>query len=589
VKPIDALHHAVEIGDLSRVQALATTASIDDVDAAGLTALMLAARCVHATPAILRVLIDAGANLHATSTSQVGRGRTPLSFALSACDIHKTSLLLDAGADLHYSRDGYTALIDAALGGFGSPDDALLPMLRLLVSRGASLDDVTRYGESALSVLSLLGRFAAVRCLLDAGADPAPLKWTALHSAIALGSLSQVNAALDAGADVEVRDAWGRTPLLLAIHAGDQHKAELLMLHGADRNARGRCGKPALFYPIERRDMAMLTWLLAQGYSLLETDDFGMSALAHACEYGDVDAVRQLLDAGQDPDAADDHRNALYNCEDPTAARLLLDAGADPQHLQFEVRRALVGLPAVPSLRLCTATRDEAQRGAVRRFGSRNPERMDDPFWLAMLRSGVDAWSARQHFSDARWTLPEPGWCAGRFGQSITFLPDGRVIQIAGEHEDGYDPDFCIYNDVFVHEPDGRFAIYGYPENLFPPTDFHSATLVGGAIVIIGNLGYSHHRTPGVTPVFTLDTSTLKISRLHTKGEQPGWLYRHRAVLTPSRRIRVFGGRIESANAEQIDNSAMFELDLTSMTWMRIATDAKHVDAPHSLHATSRS
>jgi hypothetical protein len=27
-------------------------------------------------------------------------------------------------------------------------------------------------------------------------------------------------------------------------------------------------------------------------------------------------------------------------------------------------------------------------------------------------------------------------WCAQRFGQSLSFLPDGRVIQIAGEHED---------------------------------------------------------------------------------------------------------------------------------------------------------
>jgi hypothetical protein len=37
---------------------------------------------------------------------------------------------------------------------------------------------------------------------------------------------------------------------------------------------------------------------------------------------------------------------------------------------------------------------------------------------------------------------------------SLTLLPDGRAIQIGGEHEDYYDPDFCIYNDVFVHEPD---------------------------------------------------------------------------------------------------------------------------------------
>jgi hypothetical protein len=27
-------------------------------------------------------------------------------------------------------------------------------------------------------------------------------------------------------------------------------------------------------------------------------------------------------------------------------------------------------------------------------------------------------------------------------------------VQIGSEHEDDYDPDFCIYNDVFVHGGD---------------------------------------------------------------------------------------------------------------------------------------
>jgi hypothetical protein len=44
-----------------------------------------------------------------------------------------------------------------------------------------------------------------------------------------------------------------------------------------------------------------------------------------------------------------------------------------------------------------------------------------------------------------------------------------------GEHEDFYDPDFCIYNDVFVHERDGSVAIYGYPESVFPPTDYDAS------------------------------------------------------------------------------------------------------------------
>ena len=78
----------------------------------------------------------------------------------------------------------------------------------------------------------------------------------------------------------------------------------------------------------------------------------------------------------------------------------------------------------------------------------------------------------RKRFDPAAGYPAAPGWCADRFGQSLTLLPDGRAVQVGGEHEDHYDPDFCIYNDVFVHGPDGDLAIYGYPADVFPPSDF---------------------------------------------------------------------------------------------------------------------
>jgi hypothetical protein len=112
-----------------------------------------------------------------------------------------------------------------------------------------------------------------------------------------------------------------------------------------------------------------------------------------------------------------------------------------------------------------------------------------------------------------------------RFGQSITCLPDGRVVQIGGEHEDYYDPDFCIYNDVFVHGSEGSIAIFGYPEAVFPPTDFHTATLVDGAIYLIDSLGYVGTRRYGQTPVHRLDVGTYRMERQDASGEQPGWIY----------------------------------------------------------------
>jgi hypothetical protein len=159
-----------------------------------------------------------------------------------------------------------------------------------------------------------------------------------------------------------------------------------------------------------------------------------------------------------------------------------------------------------------------------------------------------------------------------RFGQSITLLPDGRVVQIGGEHEDYYDLDFCIYNDVFVHQRDGSVAVYGYPQSVFPPTDFHTATLVGDSICVIGSLGYQGTRCYGETPVYRLDVHTLRMDRVHASGEGPGWIYKHRAVAVPPHGIRIWGGMVVSGshNTESHEqNLGSFLLDLDRLRWRR--------------------
>ncbi|MEL7089634.1 MAG: hypothetical protein AAGL98_14530, partial [Planctomycetota bacterium] len=137
-----------------------------------------------------------------------------------------------------------------------------------------------------------------------------------------------------------------------------------------------------------------------------------------------------------------------------------------------------------------------------------------------------------------------PFWSWERFGQTRTVLDDGRIVCVGGEHEDWYDPDFCIYNDVVVLHPDGRHDIYIYSPNVFPPTDFHSATRIGDRIIIIGCLGYVDLRQPGHTPVFELDIETFAITPLTTTGVQPGWLHRHSVEKLEDDRLLVLGGRV---------------------------------------------
>lgn len=208
------------------------------------------------------------------------------------------------------------------------------------------------------------------------------------------------------------------------------------------------------------------------------------------------------------------------------------------------------------------------------RVGASNPERLTNPVWEWLVRSGQSAYSASRHFGLASGACREPGWSFARFGRSTTMLADGRTLQIAGEHEDAYDPDFYIYNDVVVRNADGSLDILGYPRDVFPPTDFHSATVVGDRVVIIGSLGYPADRMIGVTQVATLDLGTLAIASVETSGESPGWIHRHSAALADdgdaiviSRGLVDAGGGPYTALRENGDD---WRLDLTSWSWTRL-------------------
>jgi ankyrin repeat protein len=492
--------------------------------------------------------------------------------ALAEGDPRRVSALIAAGADIHYKVEhGYDALIDAVHGCDVARDPRLLELLTLLVAQGVDLSGVSAYEESGLRVLSRIGRFDAVRLLLDAGADKRQLEWTPLMEAVALGSLADVESALEQGAALEERDWWSRTAWLIALLAGDLAKARLLRERGADPNARGRCGCPPLFYAIQGHHPALLRWLLADGADVRQTDEFGSTALIEAVEADDIECVEILLGAGVDIDV-NAAGTALSRAGSRAVILRLLDAGADPGDLHSGGQRRLLGLPDVGAEALAAVSPDDFRRAFTRFFGKGNPERMRAPFWEAMIRCGTSAYAARCRFEEQCGPVARPVWCAERFGQSLTLLSDGRAVQIGGEHEDFYDPDFCIYNDVFVHECDGSVAIYGYPESVFPPTDFHTATLVGDSVYVIGSLGYPRARRYGETPVYRLDVRTLRMERLEAGGEGPGWIYEHRAAAVHPHGIRVWGGTVltgSDSEESHEQNHASFVLDLDHLLWHR--------------------
>jgi ankyrin repeat protein len=488
-------------------------------------------------------------------------------------DPTEVKAFIDAGAEVQYcDADGYDALIDAVHGRDVLHDTRLIDFLELLIANGVSLRGKSVYGESAVRVLSRLGRFDAVRMLLDAGADPGDVAFTPLIEAVAFGSLEDVERAIARGAELEERDHWERTAWIVAVQIGDIGKAERLRAAGAQVNARGRCGKPAFFYGILNCQTEMLRWLLGIGIDITQKDDFGTTALATAVESDSVEIARLLLNAGADVNEGAEFRTALHGACTRDVALLLLDAGADPLELGNQARRAIVGYPPEPDETLLNVSASEFEQGRSRRFGVSNPERMEVRFWKGMILSGISAYEGKALCvgESASGAGDGPVWCAQRYGQSLTFLPDGRVVQIAGEHEDSYDPDFCIYNDVFVHDGAGDVTIFGYPEAVFPPTDFHTATLIGEQIYLIGSLGYHGTRRYGFTPVYRMDTRTFRMEPLVTTGTSPGWIYEHRATPIGADGILVTGGTVvEVVHGDEVhsENTTGFILDIGRLEW----------------------
>ena len=199
-------------------------------------------------------------------------------------------------------------------------------------------------------------------------------------------------------------------------------------------------------------------------------------------------------------------------------------------------------------------------------------EIMTNPVWRWLIDSNISAYRANAHFEGPSSYDGNAGWCFNRFGRTLTELPDGTKILIAGEHEDSYDPDFFIYNDVVIAHPDGQIEIVGYPEDHFPPTDFHSATLVGDELILIGNLSYPHHGRIGESQVYAYDIATRRFRRIETSGDSPGWISRHQAKLDDHNGIIVSGGKIVTSPAKgsYLENYDTWRLNLNDWRWERL-------------------
>jgi ankyrin repeat protein len=274
----------------------------------GATALMLAS--ARGDAEIVRLLISAGARLD----DRDDEGRPALIYALTTRQPGIVSFLIEGGADVNASdKDGINALAVTCLTGEWGE-------VRQLLSAGGK----ETLSSCSLQAASALGTPAEIETLIKSGVDvnaqQKGTQVTALHIAASAGRTEVVAILLRAGADPDIPDAEGSTPLIRAVEAGKpdvvrallQSKVNLNKIKGP-RNFGG--GGTALHSAINGSQDEIADILIAAGVDIDAVDARGETALMLAARRNDTSLVEKLIE-----------RDANVNLQDESLWTALMKA-----------------------------------------------------------------------------------------------------------------------------------------------------------------------------------------------------------------------------------------------------------------------
>lgn len=246
------LHLSAKLGHTDCVQYLVSN-SCDAacIDESGLTPLHWAAQEGHST--CCQILLEAGAVVNRTNTANE-RTALHLAAANGQKDVCRLLLMEKATVNLQ-DNHGETALHNAAR--FGDRE-----LCEVILSFGATVNLTDRDGWSPLHEAARWGDGELVEGLLQRGADVAAVSndgESALHVVPGgYAELEVVEVLLKWRCDVNCKDYDGEAPLHVAVKLGDAQLAGVLLNNGADANVANSTGAT----PLDFAKSDEVRWLL---------------------------------------------------------------------------------------------------------------------------------------------------------------------------------------------------------------------------------------------------------------------------------------------------------------------------------------
>ncbi len=238
---------------------------------------------------------------------------------LEAGDIAQLRQWLDEGLDPDYVADRIgTGLMIAAWRGD-------IPMMELLVARGADVNRANELGERALMHAGWRGHADAVRWLLANGAriNSEPLQWSALHYAVFAGHGDVAALLLEHGADINARSTNGSSVLMMAVYEGHEDLVRLLLAHGADTGVQNDRGDGALAWAFKFRRLGIARLVAT-------TQEFVAAANLPRAQWGEPVRSEPAASPAPPPteaaDAAADQIDDLLKMRNILSARGLAEA-----------------------------------------------------------------------------------------------------------------------------------------------------------------------------------------------------------------------------------------------------------------------